>query len=131
MAVVARDANAGMDASTAMVLPNIAGLIAGANLVVGPCYIKAADGLVYNSDGTAANEAAKIDGFCWRAALAGQPITLLAKGARLRWGSGLTPGQDLFIAAVAGGLDSAATTGGTVAVARAINDTDIRITRDA
>ena len=131
MAAVTRSL-VGMDASTAMFAPQISGLIAGEDINVGaPCYIKAADGKIYNSNGVAANEAAKVDGFAPRNAKAGQALTLFGKGARFRWSTGLTPGQNLFLGATAGGLDTAATTGGLVAIARAINDTDIRVTNDA
>jgi hypothetical protein len=130
MASVTRDANASIDASTAMFAAQITGLIAGENLVIGPCYVKAADGKVYMSNGTAANEAAKFDGFAARAALAGQPVTLYGVGTRIRYGNGLTPGADYFVDTVAGGLADAATTGGTTAIARAVDTTDIRVTRN-
>jgi hypothetical protein len=130
MASVTRDANASVDASTAMFAAQITGLIAGEDLVIGPCYVKAADGKVYKSNGTAVAEAAKFDGFAARAALAGQPITLYGVGCRIRYGNGLTPGADYFVDTVAGGLSDVATTGGTTAIARAIDTTDIRVTRN-
>jgi hypothetical protein len=133
MALVTRDSAASMDASTGMIAPQITGCIAGENLdVVSPCYIKGSDGLVYMSNGTAANEAAKFDGFNARAARAGQAVTLFGLGARFHYAaSGLTPGATLYIGATAGRLDTAATTGDAVGVARAINATDIRVTRNA
>jgi hypothetical protein len=89
MAPVTKDPNASVDVSTAMFAAQITGLIAGENIsVCAPCYIKAADGKVYQSNGTAANEAAKFDGFCPRAALAGQPVTLYGIGTRMRFGNG-------------------------------------------
>lgn len=134
MAVVTRDPNGVyIDTSTAMFAAQISGLIAGNAIVSGaPCYVKAADGQVYPSDGVAANEAAKFDGISPRAAVAGQAITLFGIGTRLHYAAaaGLTPGQDLFIAA-GGGFDTAATTGGLRAIARAIDDTDIRITKNS
>ena len=132
MASVTKDPNASVDASTAMFAAQITGLIAGENIgVCAPCYIKAADGKVYQSNGTAANEAAKFDGFAPRAALAGQPITLYGIGTRMRYGNALTIGADLFVDTVAGGLADAATTGGTVAIARVLDTTDIRVTRNS
>lgn len=132
MALVTRSANASMDASTGMFAPQITGLIAGENLdVAAPCYIKSSDGKVYMSNGTAANEAAEIVGFTPRAAKAGQAITLFGKGARFGYGSGLTPGDKLFIGATAGRLDTAATTGDAVGVAQVITATDIRVIRDS
>ena len=132
MALVTRSASASGDASNLQVAPQISGdLYAGEALdAVAPCYIKASDGLVYMSNGTAANEAAKFDGFTARAVAAGQPVTLYGVGARFRYGSGLTIGKDLFVGATAGRLDDAATTGGVRSIARTINATDIRVTKN-
>ncbi|HEY7234901.1 MAG TPA: hypothetical protein VH539_12175 [Gemmatimonadaceae bacterium] len=131
MATVTRDPNGvWVDASTAMPGNQITGLIAGADIGAGmPCYVKAADGLVYQSDGAAATEAAKFDGFSARAAKAGQPITLYQAGVRYHYtaSSGLTPGADLYLD-TGGGLNTAAQTGHPLPIARAIDDTDIRIT---
>lgn len=125
MALLTRDAAASPDASTGMFAPNISGLRAGADLTVGDaCYIKS-DGLVWPSNGTAANAAAVCDGLATRTAKVGQPVVLLARGTRFRYGTGLTPGARYFVAATAGRLDTAATTGGTVAVAFAVDTTDI------
>lgn len=131
MAAVTRS-KVGMDASTAMFAAQISGLLAGEDILIGaPCYIKAADGKLYNSNGVAANEAAKVDGFSPRDAKAGEALTLFGRGARFRWATGLTPGAELYLGATAGGLDTAATTGGLLPIARVINDTDIRVTNDA
>jgi hypothetical protein len=133
MALVTQAVDLSIDASQALTAPQISGdLIAGEDLLAGaPCYIKNSDGLVYQSNGTAANEAAGFDGFTARAVKAGQALTLFGIGARFRYAAagGLTPGAKLYIGATAGRLDTAATTGDAVGVARAINDTDIRITR--
>jgi hypothetical protein len=120
-----------MDTSTGMFAPQITGMVAGEDLTVAaPCYIKASDGKVYQSNGTAAAEAAKVDGFTPRAVKANQPVTLFGKGARFSYGSGLTIGATLYVAATAGGLDTAATTGDAVGVARVLTATDIRVIRD-
>lgn len=133
MALVTPASDASIDASTAMYAAQVSGLVAGEDLLIAaPCYIKASDGLVYMSNGTAANEAAETDGFTPRAVKAGQPVALYGKGARFRYAaSGLTPGAPLYIGATAGRLDTAATTGDAVGVARTINATDIRVTRDS
>jgi hypothetical protein len=132
MALVTKAATASMDASTGMFAPQISGLVAGEDLAVAaPCYIKNADGKVYQSNGTAANEAAKVDGFTPRAVKNGQPVTLFGKGARFSYGTTLSIGATFYIATTAGALDTAATTGDAVGVARAINATDIRVVRDA
>lgn len=134
MAEVTRSASASVDANTAKFAPQISGnLYAGENLdAAAPCYIKAADGKVYMSNGAAADEAAKFDGMTPRAYLAGEAVTLYGTGTRFRFADGgLTPGTNLFVFTTAGRLGDAATVGGTVAVARAINTTDIRVTRSA
>jgi hypothetical protein len=131
VALVARSAYAQMDVSTGKFAPQITGLYAGEDIdVAAPCYIKSSDGKLYMSNGTAATEAAEIVGFAARAAKAGEPVTVFGKGARFRYGSSLTPGDVFYIAATAGRLDTAATTGDGVGVAQAITDTDIRVIRD-
>lgn len=135
MALVTIAADASVDGSTALTAPQISGeLIAGEDLLAcAPCYIKNADGLVYMSNGTAANEAAGFDGFTPRAYKAGQAVTLFGVGTRFRYAAAgtLTPGARLFIGATAGRLDTAATTGDAVGPARCINDTDIRVVKAA
>lgn len=132
MALVTRATDASVDASTTMFAPQITGLLAGEDLdVCAPCYIKSSDGKVYMSNGTANNEAAEFVGFTPRAVKSGQPVTLFGLGTRMRYGSGLTPGDILYIGATAGRLDTAATTGDTVAggTAQVISATDIRVIR--
>lgn len=124
-------ADISIDASTGMYAPQISGgetadLLAGEALLAGaPCYIKASDGRVYLSNGTAANEAAKVDGFTAKARAIGQAVTLFGPGARFNYATGMAPGQNLYLAATAGRLDTAPTTGGTVIIARACSSTDI------
>ena len=132
MSLITRASTASMDASTGMYAPQITGLYAGEDLsVAAPCYIKSSDGKVYMSNGTSANEAAEIIGFTARAVKSGQPATVFGKGARFNYGTGLTPGDKYYIAATAGRLDTATTTGDAVGVAQAITSTDIRVIRDS
>lgn len=133
MALVTRVAQASGDTTHLQKVPQISGdLYAGEALdAVAACYIKAADGLVYMSNGTAANEAAKLDGFTARAVAVGQPVTLYGVGARFRYGTGLTVGANYYIAATAGRLDTAPTAGGVAPVARTVNGTDIRVLGNA
>lgn len=132
MADLVKDARASLDASTGMYAGQIPDLIAGEALgAVVPCYIKAADGKVYQSNGTAVNEAAKFDGFTARAVSIGQAVTLFQAPARFRYGTALVPGTPLFVSATAGKLADAATVGGLTPVARVINATDIRVTVNA
>lgn len=140
MALITRSSNADFDAVSASVAPQISGspedlggaLIAGEALdAVSPCYIKASDGAVYMSNGTSANEAAKIDGFNMKPRAAGQTVTLVGKGAVAYYSDGsLTPGARYYIGATKGRLDAAATTGDAVGVAAAIDEYHIRVTRD-
>jgi len=134
MADVAKSPAASMDTSTGMFAPQVTGnLYAGEALsAVAPCYIKATDGKVYMSNGAAADAAAGFDGFTPRACSINEAVALFGVGARFRYGTALVPGSSLFISATAGGgvLGDAATVGGTVAVAKAINSTDIRVIRN-
>lgn len=130
MALVTRIAKPSVDTSTAQFAPQIPDLIAGEDIDAGACcYIKSSDGKVYMSNGTAANEAAEFIGMSPRAAKLGEPVTVFGIGTRFRYGTGLTPGDKYFVAATAGRLDTAATTGGTVAVARAVTAQDVVIIR--
>jgi hypothetical protein len=113
-------------------IPASLGLVAGeALLAAAPCYIKASDGKVYMSNGTADNEAAELDGFTGKSYAAGEPVTLWGRGIIFEYGTGLTPGAVLYIGTTAGRLDTAATTGDAVGVARVISATHIRVIRDS
>jgi hypothetical protein len=116
--------------SLASLLPpqncQIAGLKAGEALAAGDaCYIKS-DGLVWRSIGTAANAAAKCDGFAAEACAVGEAVTLFYD-VTFRYGAGLTPGARYYVGAAAGALADAATTGGTAPVGFAIDATRIRV----
>lgn len=126
MADITKVAQASMDTSTGMFAPQICGdLYAGEILnVAAPCYIKIADGKVYQSNGAAATEAANVHGFAPRTCQIGQAVTLMGRGARFRYGTALVVGK-LYVGSAAGLLADAATTGGTTVVAHAISATDI------
>lgn len=129
MALLTRVAQANGDTTHLQKVPQISGdEYAGEALdAVAACYKKASDGLWYMSNGTAVNEAARVMGFTARAVALGQPVTIYRVGARFRYGTGMTIGTLLFAAATAGRLDTAATTGGLVAVAEVITATDIQV----
>ena len=130
MADLVKVAQASLDTSTGMYAGQTPDLVAGEALgAVVPCYIKAADGKVYQSNGTAATEPAKFDGFTARAVSIGQAVTLFTAPARFRYGTGLTIGADLYVSATAGKLSDTATVGGVRAIARVVNSTDIRVTK--
>lgn len=135
MALVTRLSNVTVDtisAAHAAQIPASLGLVAGEALDGGaPCYIKASDGKVYMSNGTAANEAAEVDGFTGKSYASGEPVTLWGRGVIFEYATGLTPGAPLYIGTTAGRLDTAATTGDAVGVARTISATHIRVTRDS
>ena len=117
-----------------MSAPQLSALEAGEDLdALASCYQSTADGLIYMSDGTAANEAAKTRGFTPEAYKQGdQHVTLIGKGAKIHYADGtLTPGQRLYVAATPGRLDTAATTGDATGVAEAYTTSDIQIIRDA
>lgn len=128
MALVTRGSNARVDASSAQFAPQISGdLLAGEALdAVAPCYIKASDGKVYMSNGTAANEAAGCDGFTPRSYLAGEAVTLYGPGTKFEYATGMTIGK-LYIGATAGRLDTATTTGDATGVAKAITARIIQV----
>ncbi len=128
MALLARVAGASGDTTHLQKVPQVSGdLYAGEALdAVAACRI-AADGMVYMSNGTAADASARFNGFTPRAIASGQPVTLYRIGARFRYGTGLTVGATYFVAATAGRLDTAATVGGLVAVAEAVTTTDIQV----
>ncbi len=128
MSLVTRSSTAGLDANQAD--QAAAGLIAGQDLdLCSPCYIKTADGKVYMSNATAVNEAAEFVGFTPRAVKSGQPVTLFGMGTRMRYGSGLNPGDVLYMAATDGRLDTAPTTGDGQGLVQVLNDTDVIVTR--
>jgi hypothetical protein len=135
MALVTVSTVAGLDASSGMYAPQISdGLVAGEDIgsssqAITPCYIKASDGKVYMTNATAAGEAARLAGFAARYAKTGEPITLFGIGTKFEYSTGLTPGAIFYLAATAGRLDTAATTGDAVGVAQAITATLIRVTR--
>jgi hypothetical protein len=105
------------------------GFYAGEAIAAGDaCYIKS-DGKVWLATGAAANAAAVVDGFAAQAYAAGDAVTLLW-GVHFNYGAGLTPGAPYYLSGtVAGGLDTAASTGGTVPVARAIDATRVFVTK--
>lgn len=91
------------------------------------CYIKASDGKVWKSTGAAANAAAKVRGYAAAGAAAGEAVTLMT-GVDFYYGASLTPGTDYYLSGTtAGGLDTATSTGGTAAIAFAIDATRIRV----
>jgi hypothetical protein len=93
----------------------ISGLLAGEAIPAGHlCYIKS-DGLVWKSNGTSANAAAKVRGMALVAAQVGEAVTLY-HDVDVRYGAGLTPGAELYLSTTAGLIEDAATTGGSASI---------------
>jgi hypothetical protein len=90
------------------------------------CYIKS-DGKVWLATGAANNAAAQVDGFAMAAAQLNEAVTLVTD-VDFHYGSGLTPGARYYLSgATAGSLADAASTGGLIAIAKAIDTTRIRV----
>lgn len=105
----------------------IAGLLAGEAIAAGDlCYVKS-DGYVWRSNGTNADAAAKFDGIALVAAPVGEACSIY-NNVTVRYGSGLTPGARYYVAATAGRVDTAATTGGTAPIGFAVDATRIHFT---
>lgn len=105
-------------------------LIAGEALAAGDaCYIKS-DGKAWKATGAAANAAAVVRGFAAKDTQVGEAITIY-HNVNFRYGAGLTPGADYYLSGTtAGGLDTAASTGGTVPIAYAVDATRIHVKGD-
>ena len=130
MALLAKSGTPGLASPTPSRENTITGLLAGEALAAGDvCYIHS-NGSVMRSNGAAANAAAVAVGICPAATPVGEAVTLFIN-VNFHYGAALTPGTPLYVATTAGGLDTAATTGGTVAVARVIDASRIRFTGQA
>lgn len=116
--------------SLSTVLPDashkISGLLAGEAIAAGDCCYVKSDGKVWRSNGTNNDAAAKCDGFAAMAAAVGEAVTLVFD-VNMNYGSGLTPGARYYVSTNAGLLSTTATTGGTAAVAFAIDATRLRV----
>lgn len=90
-------------------------------------YIKTSDGKFWKATGAAANDAAKARYFAAKDTQVDEAVTGY-RGVNFRYGTGLQPGIDLYLSGtVAGGLDTAASTGGTTPIAFVIDATRIHV----
>ena len=127
MATVAKSGTPSISTTVPCPAHSITGLLAGESIAAGdPCYIKAADGKVWRSIGTTADAAAKTDGWCLQAAVAGDAVSLYFD-VNLRYGAAMTPGDLLYVSLTAGTLQNATSAGGTVPIAKVIDATRIRV----
>jgi hypothetical protein len=127
MAAIAKSGTPSLCSSLPPQSQQTAGLRAGEALAAGDaCYIAAA-GTVFRSTGAAANAAAKVRGYAAEACAIGEAVTLFF-AVNFNYGSGLTPGADVFLSGTtAGGLDTVASTGGTGPIGYAIDATRIHL----
>jgi hypothetical protein len=103
------------------------GLIAGEAIAAGDAVYIKSDGKVWRATGAAVAPAAVVRGFALIAAQVGEAVTF-AWDVRLRYGAALTPGASYYLSGTnPGGLADAASTGGTVAVAYAVDATRIYV----
>jgi hypothetical protein len=128
MAAIAKSGTPSISTPLASPEQRLSGLLAGEAIAAGDaCYINQADGKLWRSTGAAANAAAQVDGFAASSAAVGEALSIYF-GINFRYGAGLTPGQSLFLSGTtAGGLDTVASTGGTVVIARTVDDTRIYV----
>jgi hypothetical protein len=98
--------------------PLVAGEALGA---LAPCYIKASDGLVYQSVGSAVAPAAKVHGYALNSTVLGGQVYLCYDFVAYYAASGLTPGAFVYLGTAAGTLDTAVTTGGTAPIGLALD----------
>lgn len=130
MALITKSGTPSLSSPTPSRENTVTGLLAGEAIAAGDvCYV-ATDGTVMRSNGTSANAAAVGFGIAGGAAAVGEAVTLFRR-ANFHYGAGLTPGTPLYVGATAGRLDTAATTGGTVVVARVISPTRIAFSGQA
>jgi hypothetical protein len=127
MATVAKSGTPSLATTVPCPAHTISGLYAGEALAAGDlAYIKASDGKVYKSDGSAADAEAKVDGMVLQAAPIGEAVSLYFD-VTVRYGAGMTPGARLYLSATDGLIDDAATTGGTAPIGFVVDATRIRV----
>lgn len=127
MAAIAKSGTPSLCSSLPPQSQQIAGLRAGEALGAGDaCYI-ASTGLVMKSTGAAANAAAKVRGYAAEACAIGEAVTLFFD-VNFAYGAGMTPGADVFLSGTtAGGLDTAASTGGTAPIGYVVDATRVHL----
>lgn len=129
MALIDRIARAYPDGNSAMKAPQITKNCGEDIEECAPVFI-GADNNFYMSNGAAADKAAHVDGFSPTKAKAGEALTIYGPGLIMKYSAGaLVPGDDYFVGATKGRLDSAPTVGDAVGVARAIDTDHLRVTR--
>lgn len=127
MAAVAKSGTPSLCSQTPGREHQIAGLVAGEAITAGDAVYIKSDGLVWLSNGTAVNAAAKVRGFAPTAAAVGEAVTIMF-GVDFYYGAALTTGADLFLsAATPGALSDVATTGGTAPIGFVVDATRVHL----
>jgi hypothetical protein len=105
----------------------IAGYLAGEALGAFDACRLGSDKKIYRSSGAAATVNANVHGYTAQAYNAGEPVTLYDH-IQSHYGAGMTPGTSLFLSGTTpGGLDTAASTGGTVPIAFVQEETVVKM----
>ena len=119
MADVTRGSSIYVEMSRTMLAPQTKAP-AGEDLAAGDVvYCKASDGKLYKADGDAADEKARFWGIVPAIVKAGEAAVAFGIGAKIKYfDTAIAVGTRLFISVNAGNLADAASTGGTIAVAR-------------
>lgn len=104
------------------------GLKAGEAIAQGDaCYLKTSDGRIYRSNGSAAGEATRVDGFAPDDAPVGEACTLYFD-VRFDYAVGMGVGTAFYLSAtVPGGLQDASNVNAPAIVARAITPTRLHL----
>ena len=122
---ISLDANSGMNASY------ISGLTAGSALTAGwACYIDGAGAVLGANSSIAVASGSGIvafAGFCVKDTAVGDAVTLFKTGARINYGTGLTPGMLCYSGSIVGLLESVGTLEGDEPIALVISTTDIQV----
>ena len=106
---------------------DISELRAGENIAMGDACTLRSDGKIWRASGAAADANARIFGWASDDVKAGYPITIW-DNVNFYYSTAMTPGTRFYLSGtVPGGLDTAASTGGTVPVAVAIDATRVRV----
>ena len=108
----------------------LTGLLAGEAIAAGDACRIHTDGKVYKATGAAADASARVNGWAAGAAASGESVTLY-HDVNYHYGAALVPGTPYYLSGtVAGGIADAASTGGTVPIAFAMDATRIHVLLD-
>lgn len=131
MAAVAKSGLPSLCSPTPTREHTVAGGLADVAIAAGDaCYILASGRIALSTGaGVAGSAASVVDGFAGGPAPAGESVTLF-HDVHFHYGAGQTPGTPYYLSgAVPGGLDTVASTSGTVVIARALDATRVAVRR--